>query len=97
MRSWITLGGFDMDGSNRIARGTSLLTLTSEFRIRIHYREPTYESHQGEGQRPYRWTYRIEAENVEQAKAIAIAEFHDLARLSSVGWTREITDVLALD
>jgi len=86
-----------MNGPNRIARGTSLLTPTSEFRIRIHYREPTYKSREGEEQKVYRWTYQIEAESVDDAKALAIAEFHDFARLSSVGWTREITDVLALD
>ena len=86
-----------MNGPNRIARGTSLVELRSEYRIRIHYREPTYKSREGEEQRVYRWTYQIEAESVEDAKALAVAEFHEFARLSSVSWTREITDVLALD
>jgi len=40
--------------------------------------------------RPYHWTFRVAADDADQAKERAINEFHAMARLSSVGWTREI-------
>ena len=60
------------------------------FRVRIHYREPTYELRSGSRDRPFHWTYRVSAENAQAAQAQAVREFRQMTRLSSVGWTREI-------
>jgi hypothetical protein len=60
------------------------------FQVRIHYREPTYELYAGPRRKPYHWTYSIDALSPEQAKVLALAEFREMARNSSVSWTREV-------
>ena len=60
------------------------------YKIRIHYREPSYERRHGSKKRPYHWTYSITATNPEEAKRRAVAEFEEIERLSSVGWGRKI-------
>lgn len=60
------------------------------YRVRIHYREPTYELYAGPKRQPYRWTYRIAAANPDEAKHIALREFQAMARQSSVSWAREV-------
>ena len=64
-----------------------------EYRVEILYREPTYELHAGPKAEPYRWTYRVQATNEEQAKSLAIEDFRMLERNSSVGWTRVVSEV----
>ena len=85
-----------MDDSQEFAQGTRVLQVRVEYRIRIHYVEPTYASRSSRRSTPYRWTYRIMAESLEEAKAMAVAEFHHIERLSS-GWTREITEVVVVE
>ena len=77
--------------------GTRVLGPRTEYRIRILYREPTYARQAGRPERDYRWTYDVVANDVEQAKAMAEAEFRELARLSSVGWARDITEIIVVD
>ena len=60
------------------------------FQVRIHYREPTYEMYRGPRAKPYHWTYSIAAATAEQAKVLALEEFREMARNSSVSWTREV-------
>lgn len=60
------------------------------FRVRIHYREPTYEMYAGSKRKPYHWTYQIVAPDAAAAKALALEEFHAMARNSGVSWTREV-------
>ena len=94
------LGAPVTDKPRVLAAGTRVHTPRSEFRVRILYREPTYQSHQEgrEGRkRPYRWTYVVEAQCSEDAKAQAMDEFRQVERLSSVGWSREITDIEIVD
>jgi len=77
--------------------GTRVLGPRTEYRIRILYREPSYARHAGHQARDYRWTYNLMASNLHQAKAMAEAEFRKMARLSSVGWTREITEIALVE
>jgi hypothetical protein len=60
------------------------------FRVTIHYRESTYEMRAGEKKDPYWWTFRVVARTAAAALAQALATFHEVEVLSSVGWTREI-------
>jgi hypothetical protein len=63
------------------------------FRVVVHYCEPTYASHSESEARTYRWTYKILAFDPAQAERRARAEFREVERQSSVGWTREIVRV----
>lgn len=63
------------------------------YRVRILYREPSYERRAGAKREPYRWTYEVPASSQDQAVDCAVAEFHRMARLSSVGWVREIVAI----
>ncbi len=64
--------------------------------VEVRYREPGYEARHGERRAPYRFRYRIEA--VDEAGAIdrALAEFHEIASLSGVGWARDVVGCEAL-
>jgi hypothetical protein len=63
------------------------------WKVIILYREPTYERRSAALPRIYRWTYRVEAGDAERARAHCLAEFHEIARLSSAGWTRDILSI----
>lgn len=63
------------------------------YRVRILYRERTYEKRAGAKPEPYRWTYKLQAPSEQQAVDLAVAEFQHIARLSSVGWVREIVAI----
>jgi hypothetical protein len=68
------------------------------FNVRIRYREPGYELRRGrEKSSPYAASYKISAVNEEAAIILAMEEFHELAKLSSVGWERVIVSVEATD
>ena len=86
-----------MDEPTFFPEGTRVLGPRTEFRIRIRYREPSYARRSGPPEQAYRWTYSIVADSEEQAKVMAQAEFRKMARLSSVGWAREITEIAVLD
>ena len=79
----------------RLAAGTTLVPLGSkeDYRVVIHYREPTYESRHGRRAKPYRWTFRVQARSNEDAVELAVAEFHAIELESSVSWTRDIVGV----
>ena len=79
--------------ASRFARGTDASGLQGEFRISIRYREPTY----ADGAKLFLHTVVVQADNAERAQAMAVAEFQELARASSVSYTRSITDVQVVD
>jgi hypothetical protein len=60
------------------------------YRIRIHYREPSFELRAGPQARPFHWTYFITAADPESAKGLALEEFRQMAQASGVGWVRQI-------
>ena len=63
------------------------------YRVRIDYREPTYEARYGPKRAPYSWTYEIMAPDEQEAARLALLEFQDTARVSSVGWIREVVAI----
>ncbi len=65
----------------------------SAFLVRIEYREPTYELAVGRKPKAYSWTYRVHGRSREDAERLALAEFQQMARLSDVGWVREIVGI----
>lgn len=62
--------------------------------VLIHYREPTYRRAEAKPE-PYRWSYRVAAATPNDGKRQALAEFRRVARLSGVGWIREVVRVEA--
>jgi hypothetical protein len=64
--------------------------------VRIEYREPTYRSPAGPRPVPYSWIFVVHARSEQAAISGAIAWFKDMARLSSVGWVREIVSAVVL-
>jgi hypothetical protein len=60
------------------------------YRVRIHYREPTYELANGAHKRPFHWTYTITATSPHEAQLLALEEFRQMAIASGVGWVRQI-------
>lgn len=67
--------------------------IASAYRVRIDYREPTYEARAGQKRSPYSWTYEVVAANENEAARMALREFRETARVSSVGWFREVVAV----
>lgn len=65
----------------------------NEFRVRIDYREPTYEARVGPKDCAYTWTYEVVAGNEQEAAEAALRKFFHTTRQSSVGWVREVVDV----
>jgi hypothetical protein len=63
------------------------------FRVRICYREPTFEQRKLSHGEPYSATYEIEAWTPKLAARMALCRFHESAGLSSVGWVREVATV----
>jgi hypothetical protein len=76
-----------------IQRMPSRRPLASAYRVRIDYREPTYEARVGPKRTPYTWTYEVVAPNEKEAAQIALREFRETARVSSVGWLREVVGI----
>ncbi len=60
------------------------------FKVKINYREPTYAASRNASPKAYSWTYEVSAANPLAARRRAVEDFRDTARLSSVGWVREI-------
>lgn len=63
------------------------------YRVRVQYREPTYELRHGEKREPFHWVYEIVAGSEAEAAESALREFHWTTRASSVGWVREVVGV----
>ena len=65
--------------------------------VTVHYEEPTYQLHAGTGPRTYCWTFGIQARDPDEAVRQAKVLFDETARLSSVGWRREIVGVECME
>ncbi|MBW2528250.1 MAG: hypothetical protein JRI23_29000 [Deltaproteobacteria bacterium] len=63
------------------------------YSVTIYYREPTFEKRLGREGEPYRFTFEIRARTEQGAVRAARRQFWEMARLSSVGWVREILRV----
>ncbi len=63
------------------------------FAVTVYYREPTYELVAGCKAEPYRWTYRVFAPDEANARELALREFEEMARLSSVAWVRRVVRI----
>lgn len=60
------------------------------FSVTVFYREPTFEARIGRVGPPFAWTFTVHAYDAESAVALAREEFEEMARASSVGWTRVV-------
>jgi 1,2-phenylacetyl-CoA epoxidase PaaB subunit len=63
------------------------------YRVRVYYREPTYEERAGSKDKPYRGAFTVEAQDEREAREKALEEFKRVERLSGVGWVRDVTKV----
>lgn len=66
------------------------MTTLQRFRVRLTYVERTYDRRRGRRPQQRDCTYLVIAATQDDAVAQALDEFHEIARLSSVGWPREI-------
>ena len=66
------------------------------YRVRIDYREPTYEARVGAKSDPYSWTYEILATTPQEAAEDALRQFREITRVSNVGWLRQVVSVRVL-
>jgi hypothetical protein len=64
------------------------------YRITIYYREPTYELATGRPATSYSWTSEVSASDPAAARELALRQFEELARCSSVGWIRRVERIL---
>lgn len=68
--------------------------MSIRYTVRIEFREPTYESATYPRAEPFSWTMKdVLARDEDEARALAVGRFRELAALSSVGWVREIESV----
>jgi predicted HicB family RNase H-like nuclease len=64
------------------------------YRVRLFYREPTYESSTEETKEvPYSGSFDVRAPDFGSALQRALSQFAEAQRLSSVGWVREVVRV----
>jgi hypothetical protein len=61
----------------------------------VEYREPSYELRLGKD-RVYTIAYEVRAASPREAVRLGMDEFHQTARLSSVGWSREVRRAFAV-
>lgn len=78
------------EGAITLPTGSDHLT---GFRVRIIYREPTYEAATGKTCGAYSGTFLVSAPSHVAAANRAMNQFRELERLSSVGWVREVVEV----
>ena len=64
--------------------------MLSRYHVRIEFREPTYELRAGPKQEPYLFGYDVEAASELEAERSALQKFQEMARLSNVGWVRQV-------
>ncbi len=60
------------------------------YRVTVLYVEPTYARYAGQRPVPRRWSIEIDAPDPPAAVHAALDRFHELSRLSGVGWIREV-------
>lgn len=65
------------------------------YRVVVKYREPSYELRSGQG-RAYTVCYHVRADSPGQAVRMGLDEFHATARLSNVGWRRDVHRAFAV-
>jgi hypothetical protein len=65
------------------------------YRVVVEYKEPSYELRSGED-RVYTISYDVKAGSPGEAVRQGLDEFHSTARLSSVGWSREVRRAFAV-
>ncbi len=65
------------------------------YRVVVEYREPSYELRSG-GDRVYTISYDVRAASPGDAVQQGLDEFHSTARLSNVGWSREVRRAFAV-
>lgn len=64
--------------------------------VTIHYKEPTYQKRAPSNRArryPYTACYEVTTSTADRARALALNEFRETARNSSVGWIREVDRV----
>jgi len=61
--------------------------------VTIYFREPTYEFKAGPKAEPYSTSYRIQAENKDEAERLALEAFRLQERSSHVSWIRDVEKV----
>lgn len=71
-------------------------SLAGPWRVRIQYREPTFEARIGRVGPPYEWTYEVSAPDSESAIGAALRRFTTVAEASQVRWVREVVGVQVL-
>lgn len=69
--------------------------MTRGYRVVVEYREPSYELRLG-SDRAYTISYDVLAESPGDAVRQGLDEFHATARLSNVGWSREVRRAFAV-
>jgi hypothetical protein len=67
------------------------------YRVVIEYCEPTYAAHTESEPKTYRASYEVKAISPVHAEQKAREEFDEMARLSSVGWVRDIVRVMTTE
>jgi hypothetical protein len=65
------------------------------YRVVVEYREPSYELRLG-SDRVYTISYDVRAGSPGDAVRQGLDEFHATARLSNVGWSREVRRAFAV-
>lgn len=60
------------------------------YRVTVLYVEPTYARYVDRPPVARRWSIDVEAPDAPAAVHAALDRFHELARLSGVGWIREV-------
>lgn len=65
------------------------------YHVVVEYREPSYELRSG-GDRLYTIAYDVRAGSPGDAVRQGLDEFHATARLSSVGWSRQVRRAFAV-
>ncbi len=66
---------------------------SEDYRVRILYREPTYELRAGGQRESYLFDRIVKASGHEDALRTVMAEFRETKGASGVGWVRVVTRV----
>lgn len=73
---------------------TAAPTSSDEYKVTIYYREPGYAERNGVVAQTYRGSFIVQATDEQGAIRRAVAEFDEIARLSSVSWVRVIESIV---
>lgn len=66
---------------------------SEDYRVRVHYREPTHELRSGVRREPFLCERIVRASGHEEALRAVMAEFREMKGASAVGWVRVVTKV----